>query len=109
CRAGRTPAIDSGNGPSPGRALTGETRRNRPFAGCNASRWVGPALPSARRPTQNVLAERGRWRCLLRSTAKSYKKATAPPVQPFLPAPARGPAAIARSKEYSARLGEPRE
>src|SRR4051794_13615951 len=36
-------------------------------------------------------------------------KATALPVQPFLPAPARGPAAIARSKEYSARLGEPPE
>jgi len=29
CRAGRTPAIDSGNGPSPGRALTGEARREQ--------------------------------------------------------------------------------
>jgi hypothetical protein len=32
-RAGRTPVIGSGNGPSPGRALTGKMRRNRPFAG----------------------------------------------------------------------------
>src|SRR5207248_3027358 len=31
CRAGRTPDIGSGNGPSPGRALTGETRRFQPF------------------------------------------------------------------------------
>ena len=29
CRPGRTPAIGSGNGPSPGQALTGETRRER--------------------------------------------------------------------------------
>src|SRR5438067_8647962 len=30
-RAGRTPDIGSGNGPSPGRALTGETRRYRTY------------------------------------------------------------------------------
>src|SRR5436190_6343982 len=59
------------SGPSPEPVRTARLRRFRPFAGCNASRWLGPALPSARRLTQNVLAERGRWRCLLRGTASA--------------------------------------
>src|SRR5207237_9083315 len=47
CRAGRTPAIGSGNGPSPGRALTGEPRRQPAFARPRGNRRVRPAADTS--------------------------------------------------------------